>query len=69
MNLLDLDLDEAESQYRRAVQQHQDNQIKLRTLQEERIKEIEDEWIKTATDLKYEFQKELVELENWFNVE
>lgn len=54
MNMLDKDLDEAENQYRRAVQQHQDNQIKLRGLQQERIKELEDEWENTVTELKNE---------------
>jgi len=30
MNLLDKDLDEAENQYRRAIQQHQNNQNNLK---------------------------------------
>lgn len=69
MNLLDKDLDEAETQQRKAIQQHQDNQIKLKTLQKERIDVLDDEWNTSVAELKLDQISEIEELEKWYKSE
>jgi len=69
MNLLDKDLDEAENQYRRAIQQHQNNQNNLKYLQQERIQELDDEWNKYVSIMYDNYKNEKIELDNWFKSE
>lgn len=69
MNMLDKDLEEAETQQRRAVQQHQENQTSLKILQEGRIMELEQEWESTVNELKKEQVDEMKQLDNWYQGE
>jgi hypothetical protein len=51
MNMLDRDLDEAENQFRRAAQQHQNNLQNLQAEQQSRIKILDDEFDQTVKEL------------------
>jgi len=51
MNMLDRDLDEAENQFRRAAQQHQNNLQNLQSEQQSRIKILDDEFDQTVKEL------------------
>lgn len=67
--MLDKDLEEAETQQRRAVQQHQENQTSLKILQEGRIMELEQEWESTVNELKKEQVDEMKQLDIWYQGE